>query len=522
MINGQPLTVTPFDGSVLLDNRGNEFDTDVENYVVSILPGNSTRVDIVDSGGGSGVDRIVIFGTSQADSITLDGAGAGSFRMGIVRATGTSSTFVTFRGVERAEVYTLGGGDRVLSNDTGAVTVVDLGGSDDEMVIGTVPLVPDTGNRTLEFPDGVPVADTQNMTNGNSHPLFVLGDGQNDRMEVNHNRAKLYLHGGDGNDRFLLKTFLVLKENPDSPDEITNLSNLFGGSGANRYDYLENGPVFINGGSGTDTIVVVGTPIGDTFVVTDTYVAGAGRIVSFTAVEVVEVDGAGGADTIYVLATGNQFETVITGGSGDDTIHVGGDPPTLVFDPPAFTYTPPAFTVDAAAGAGLHRPRLQPERLHDDRVAVRLDRRGRSADPDRPGVDPDGRRGDARPLRRPPEGDPVADLPVPAGGRARRRHVQRAAAVRQLLLLPVRPEGLRVRGHADAALPHRLARAADQAGPAGAGHGRPAALRVRRRPQPRRLEDPQPADDPRRRPVRDGRRQGRHPQRGRHAPPTAA
>ncbi len=345
VINGQPLTVTPFDGSALLDNRGNEFDTNAENYVVSILPGNSTRVDIVDSGGASGVDRIVIFGTSQADSLTLDGAGAGSFRMGIVRATGTSSTFVTFRGVERAEVYTLGGGDRVLSNDTGAVTVVDLGGSDDEMVIGTVPLVPDTGNRTLEFPDGVPVADTQNMTNGNSHPLFVLGDGQNDRMEVNHNRAKLYLHGGDGNDRFLLKTFLVLKENPDSPDEITNLSNLFGGSGANRYDYLENGPVFINGGSGTDTIVVVGTPIGDTFVVTDTYVAGAGRIVSFTAVEVVEVDGAGGADTIYVLATGNQFETVITGGSGDDTIHVGGDPPTLVFDPPAFTYTPPAFTV---------------------------------------------------------------------------------------------------------------------------------------------------------------------------------
>ena len=345
VINGQPLTVTPFDGSALLDNRGNEFDTNVENYIVSILPGNSTRVDIVDSGGASGVDRIVIFGTSQADSITLDGAGAGSFRMGIVRATGTSSTFVTFRGVERAEVYTLGGGDRVLSNDTGAVTVVDLGGSDDEMVIGTVPLVPDTGNRTLEFPDGVPVADTQNMTNGNSHPLFVLGDGQNDRMEVNHNRAMLYLHGGDGNDRFLLKTFLVLKENPDSPDEITNLSNLFGGSGANRYDYLENGPVFINGGSGTDTIVVVGTPIGDTFVVTDTYVAGAGRIVSFTAVEVVEVDGAGGADTIYVLATGNQFETVITGGSGDDTIHVGGDPPTLVFDPPAFTYTPPAFTV---------------------------------------------------------------------------------------------------------------------------------------------------------------------------------
>ena len=50
------------------------------------------------------------------------------------------------------------------------VTMIDLGGGDDEIVVGTVPLIPDTGNRTLEFPDGVPVADTQNMTNGNSRP----------------------------------------------------------------------------------------------------------------------------------------------------------------------------------------------------------------------------------------------------------------------------------------------------------------------------------------------------------------
>ena len=171
-------------------------------------------------------------------------------------------------------------------------------------MVGTVPLIPDTGNRTLEFPDGVPVADTENMTNGNSATLFVLGDGQNDRFEVNHNRAKLFLHGGAGNDRFLLKTFLVLKENPDDPNEITNLANLFGGAGDNRYDYLQNAPVFINGGPGIDTIVVVGTPIGDIFIVTDTYVAGAGRIVNFTNIEAVEVDGAGGADTIYVLSTG--------------------------------------------------------------------------------------------------------------------------------------------------------------------------------------------------------------------------
>ena len=55
-----------------------------------------------------------------------------------------------------------------------------------------------------------PVADLDNLTHGNSASLFVFGKGQNDRFEVNHNRAKLFLHGGSGDDRFLLKTFLVL------------------------------------------------------------------------------------------------------------------------------------------------------------------------------------------------------------------------------------------------------------------------------------------------------------------------
>ena len=508
-LSGGPLGVQAFTGSVLLDNRGNTFDTNVENYVVSILPNNATRVDVVDSGGSSGVDRIIVFGTSQRDQLVLDGTGNGAFRMGIVRAEGASATTVTYRNVERAEIYTLGGSDRVLSNDTGGVTVVDLGSGDDEMVIGTVPLVPDTGNRTLEFPDGVPVADTQNMTNGNSHPLFVLGDGQNDRMEVNHNRAKLYLHGGDGNDRFLLKTFLVLKENPDAPDEITNIANLFGGSGANRYSYLENGPVFINGGSGTDTIVIVGTPIGDTFVVTDKYVAGAGRIVSFTAVEVVEVDGAGGADQIYVLATGDEFETVVTGGSGDDTIHVGGDAPTLVFDPPPFTYTPPAFTIT-----------LPPELVFADHffdfsaftlttTPVRLDRAGRHHRPA-------GRRDQApRPLARPGAHGAGAELPAPPGRGDRRRHVQLPPALRLPVRVPVRARPSRSGRQPPAALPDRHARAAVQAGAAAADHGRPAAVRVRRAAQPRRPEDPEPPDDPRRRPVRAGRRHGRRPQRGR-------
>src|SRR5204863_4831652 len=57
------------------------------------------------------------------------------------------------------------------------------------------------------------------------------------------------------------------------------------------------------------------------------------------------VDGAGGPDEIWILSDSNTIETTVDGGTGDDTIHIGGAPPILVFDPPSFTYTPPAFTV---------------------------------------------------------------------------------------------------------------------------------------------------------------------------------
>ncbi|MFC1533492.1 hypothetical protein ACFL7M_09040, partial [Thermodesulfobacteriota bacterium] len=343
------IAVTPWTGTVSLDNKGNEQDAFPEYYIINVSGKNGTSVNINDSGAGSGFDYLVVNGTHESDNITLDAAGSGAFRSGSI-ITGDITDLIareviTYKQVERVAVNTYAGDDYFLSNDTVVVTILNMGSGDDEIVVGTVPLIPDPGNRTLEFPDGVPVADTANMTNGNSAPLYVLGYGQNDRFEVNHNRARLFLHGGAGNDRFLLKTFLVLRENADNPDEVTNLSSMFGGTGLNRYDYLQNAPVFINGGPGIDTIVVTGTPIGDIFVVTDTYIAGGGRITNFTNIESIEVDSGGGPDQIYILSTGESFETTVVGGSGDDTIHIGGDHPPLVFDPPPYTYTPPAIEV---------------------------------------------------------------------------------------------------------------------------------------------------------------------------------
>jgi len=269
----------------------------------------------------------------------------------MVNAPNPDRDDVTFRYVERVTVRTLGGDDILVSHDTSVATVIELGDGEDLVIVGTVPQINDPGNRTPEYLLGIPVADIENVTNGNTAVMTIYGGEDDDEFEVNHNMAQLFLHGGAGDDTFIINTFLTLKDS-DDPDEITNLSTLFGGAGNDRYEYLQNAPVTINGGTGTDTIVVTGTPIRDIFIVTDKYIAGAGRMIYFTNVERIAVNSASGADEIYVLSSSADLEVVVRGGSGDDTIHVGGDPPTMVQDPPPYTYQAPAYQVQDPPVAG--------------------------------------------------------------------------------------------------------------------------------------------------------------------------
>ena len=70
--------------------------------------------------------------------------------------TKAASDILSYRGIDIVKVNGLAGADAFLSNDTVVYTVIDMGSGDDDISIATVPLKPDTGNRTLEFPDGVP------------------------------------------------------------------------------------------------------------------------------------------------------------------------------------------------------------------------------------------------------------------------------------------------------------------------------------------------------------------------------
>ncbi|MCH5372818.1 MAG: hypothetical protein JJ992_02490, partial [Planctomycetes bacterium] len=256
---------------------------------------------------------------------------------------------VTYSGVTSLQIDTGPGNDTVFSDDNAAITQIDFGAGDDELTVGTVPLILDADNPTLEFPNGIPIADTANMTTGNSFEMIVLGDSGDDLFEVNHNSAKLFLHGGDDDDVFIVNTFLELRIDGagGNPEEAANLTTIVGGLGNNRYQVVQDAPIKINGGNGIDTTVVLGTPLGDTFIVTEHFVAGGGTIINYTGIERLELDLAAGDDIVYVLGTSAAFETVLRTGSGDDHIHLGGKPPLLAFDPTAFTFTPPQFSVQA-------------------------------------------------------------------------------------------------------------------------------------------------------------------------------
>jgi Ca2+-binding RTX toxin-like protein len=364
-VAGSLLDVTPWMGTVTLNN-GNAPAGSYEYYILNTTGSKGSHFIIADTGA-TGIDELIVNSNDQPDTLVLNATGSGALRQGTITVlTGPSETeTVTFTGVDAVVVSTFGANDTVTVSDTAAPTLIDLGAGDDTVTLGSVPLIPDTGNTNAEYPGGLPVGDKPSITNGNSDPLVLFGGTNNDTFNINHNVAPLFVDAGAGNDFINLATIIVLRASPGS----SGFTQPLGASGA-RYDYVDNGPMVFTGGPGIDRLTLVGTPAGDSLLLTDTLLAGAGRSTALAAIEVVSIDGSGGPDEIYTLATG-AFDTKIYGGGGTDTIHVGGAPPALSF--PSFTVTVPAsfdagrilnrLTIDAGTQTTGERDQLI---IHND------------------------------------------------------------------------------------------------------------------------------------------------------------
>jgi hypothetical protein len=131
------------------------------------------------------------------------------------------------------------------------------------------------------------------------------------------------LFGEAGNDTFVVRAF-VLKSNPTT-SAAGGDTEVFGGDGDDEILYNMNAPLSIDGGSGVDTIVVIGTEVADNFLITEGGVYGAGLNIGFAGVEVAEIDGLEGDDTFFVTSTAANMVVRIIGGLGSDTVNVAGD-----------------------------------------------------------------------------------------------------------------------------------------------------------------------------------------------------
>ncbi|MBC7133329.1 MAG: hypothetical protein H5U16_09525 [Roseovarius sp.] len=97
------------------------------------------------------------------------------------------------------------------------------------------------------------------------------------------------------------------------------------GGGQDEVRYNVNAPVSIDGGTGFDKVVILGTEFADDIVITDKAIYGAGLNVRYTTVEVIEVDGLEGDDQFFVRSTAFGVAYRVIGGLGSDMINVGGD-----------------------------------------------------------------------------------------------------------------------------------------------------------------------------------------------------
>ncbi|WP_392533892.1 DUF4347 domain-containing protein [Nostoc sp. C117] len=231
----------------------------------------------------------------------------------------------------RLNVYGLGGNDFFASDDNSAITSLDGGKGNDQFQIGQL-----YGSDRTAAIGNLAASDVFStirttrgfLSQGNSFSTVVQGGTGDDTFSVYANKAELRLEGDAGNDQFVIRAFALADENgnPVVGNFSTNGNvDVKTGSGDDQVQYNINAPVSIDGGTGFDKVVVLGTEFADNFVISEDGIFGAGVNVKFNGVEVVEIDGLEGDDDFFVTGTPFGIATRIIGGLGSDNVNVGGD-----------------------------------------------------------------------------------------------------------------------------------------------------------------------------------------------------
>ena len=224
------------------------------------------------------------------------------------------------------------------------LNVYGLGG-DDAFFVGSI-----LGTETVRA-DGQDVSVVTEITHGASYAASFYGGGGDDYFEVNHTVADISLFGDNGDDTFFIKALLTLDEADEVRQVSAGLTNVSGQTGAESDEtqtandtrevdidslaYVQNARINIDGGTGFNSLALVGTVLSDTFYIYTEVVAGAVvqriygagvKLDSVVNVQRIQLLTGPGDDKVYVQGVdlGPVADLVINLGTGSDTVTFGG------------------------------------------------------------------------------------------------------------------------------------------------------------------------------------------------------
>ena len=301
-----------------------------DNFVIDATADTNYVVNIVDTGPlTNGVNNLTINGATTVNGQTY------LFRDDFVAILGSADAPVyerinyddTITGRLTVNGGNVAGtaatdGDYYAMDGNSAVTTVNAGNGADWFQVGQMYNNAAIGNAAGDV--GALLGDSLHVTattvgllsDGVDKATVLYGGSGSDTFEVYSNKADLSMIGGSGNDLFVVRAFQVAQG--------TQIG-IKGGSGDDKIEYNVNAPVDIEGGTGFNTLVLMGTEGNDTFVVTPTGVFGDGLNVTYSKIQALTIDTLEGDDTVYVLGTTAGVVTTINGGVGEKTYVVGGD-----------------------------------------------------------------------------------------------------------------------------------------------------------------------------------------------------
>ncbi|NQZ66434.1 MAG: hypothetical protein HRT89_00050, partial [Lentisphaeria bacterium] len=231
------------------------------------------------------------------------------------------------------------GDDKIISDDTTMKIEFYGDDGDDEFYIGSI-----LSTETV-LVEGREITVVIEVTNGVNYQDTAFHGGKgDDYFEVTHNAADIQLYGDQGDDTFFIKALLTLNDEGEAQLLESQQANIFSAAegadlGIPEVDsdtiiYMENANVDIDGGTGFDSVAIVGTALSDVFfvyaelndegeVVQRVYGAGL-KIREMINIERLTLITGAGDDTVYVMSTdlGPNSDMVINAGSGSDTIYI--------------------------------------------------------------------------------------------------------------------------------------------------------------------------------------------------------